>query len=74
MFMHSEWSGLSILAIFRCVIVFSGFEKITPRYWSKFACCLFKQTDVRPLKICDVCNFGAITGSMCERFVDRILN
>ena len=23
----------------------------------------------RPLKICEVCNFGAITGSLCERFV-----
>ena len=30
--MHSEWSGLWILANFRYVIIFSGFEKITPRY------------------------------------------
>ena len=29
---HSEWSGLWILANFRNVIIFSGFEKITPRY------------------------------------------
>ena len=28
----------------------------------------------RPLKICEVCNFGAVTGSLCERFVDRMLN
>ena len=48
------------------------------------ACCLFKQNQytrnfswyARPLKICEVCNFGAITVSLtCERFVpDRILN
>ena len=48
------------------------------------ACCLFKQNPntrnfswyARPLKICEVCNFGAITVSLtCERFVpDRILN
>ena len=28
----------------------------------------------RPLKICEVCNFCAITDSLYERFVDRILN
>ena len=30
--MHSDWSGLWICANFRYVIIFSGFEKITPRY------------------------------------------
>ena len=41
--LNSERSDLWILANFRYVIIFSGFEKITPRYWSKFACCLLKQ-------------------------------
>ena len=41
--MHSKWIGLWILANFRYVIIFSGFEKITPRYYTIFACCLFKQ-------------------------------
>ena len=30
--LHSERSDLWILANFRYVIIFSGFEKITPRY------------------------------------------
>ena len=30
--MHSEWSRLWVLANLRYVIIFSGFEKITPRY------------------------------------------
>ena len=48
----------------------------------KFACCLSKQNPyaryfrscARPLKICEVCNFGTITGSLCERFVVCIQN
>ena len=61
------------------VIIFSGFEKITLRYQSKFSCCLFKENPyawyfssyARPLKIYEVCNFGVIAGSLCEHFVEK---
>ena len=39
--MHSEWSDFWILANFGYVIFFYGFEKITLRYKSKFACFFF---------------------------------
>ena len=40
---HSEWSDFWIFANFRYVMIFSGFEKITPRYKSKFSWFLCKQ-------------------------------
>ena len=38
-------------------------------------CTILKFRYARPLKICEVCNFGAIiTGSLCERFGDLNIN
>ena len=73
-FMLSEWSDLWILANFRCEIIFSGLKKLLLDtrvnllvvYSNKHMQGLWKSVT------CVI--FGAITGSMCERFVDGILN
>ena len=66
--MHSEWSDLWILANFRCEIIFSLDTRVNLLvvYSNKHMQGLWKSVT------CVI--FGAITGSMCERFVDGILN
>ena len=82
--MHSDRSGLWILANCRYVIIFFWFWKKLLRdtranllvaYSNKIHMHIWHFSSyARPLKICEVCNFYAITDSLYERFVDRILN
>ena len=73
--MHSELSGLWILANFMYVIFFQVLKKLLRNARLNLLLFLFKQNPyawyfgsyARPLKICEVCNFGAITGSLFER-------
>ena len=71
--MHSELSGLWILANFN--FFFQVLKKLLRNARWNWLLFLFKQNPyaqyfgsyARPLKICEVCNFGANTGSLFER-------